>query len=284
MPIEPYICFNGDFVKEKQTVLTCQNRAFRYGDALFETIRVSSKKIFLFDDHLKRLTKSMGFLKMNVPSSFNKEDLSKQIIKLLNTNRLFQGARLRLTVFRADGGFYTPVTNNISYIIEAEKLENEKYILNKKGLIIEIYDEFKKPVNALSNFKTTNAFPYILAGIYKKENGFDDCILLNQNNNIIEAISSNIFLVKGKSIYTPSIDDGCVAGVMRNKIIDIAIDLKYIVFEDASLRITDLLNADEVFLTNAINGVKWAIAFRTKRYYNTVSKQLIAELNNKLSV
>ncbi len=279
MPIEPYICFNGDFVKENQAVFTCQNRAFRYGDALFETIRVSSKNILLFDDHLKRLTKSMGFLKMNIPSNFNKEDLTEQITKLLNHNRLFQGARLRLTVFRADGGYYTPITNNISYIIEVEKLESEEYILNKKGLIIEIYDEFKKPINALSNFKTTNAFPYILAGIYKKENGFDDCILLNQSNNIIEAISSNIFLVKGKSIYTPSIDDGCVAGVMRNKIIDIAIKLKYIVFEDASLRITDLLDADEVFLTNAINGVKWTIAFRTKRYYNTVSKQLIAELN-----
>ena len=163
---------------------------------------------------------------------------------------------------------------------EAEKLENEKYTLNTKGLVIDIFDEFKKPLNKLSNLKTNNAIPYVLAGIYKKKRNLGDCILLNENNNIIEAVSSNIFTVKGKSMYTPSLEEGCLDGVMRNRIIDIALDMNYIVFEDAILSVNDITAADEIFLTNAISGIQWVGAYKTKRFYNTAAKKLIADLNN----
>lgn len=282
MPIETYICYNGDFVKEALFRTDHKNRAFRYGDSLFETIRVSSKNILLFDAHIERLTSSMSFLKMEIPAAFNKDELGKQIIKLLNLNRLFQGVRVRLTVYRTEGGLYTPTSNKINYIIEAEKLDNEKYILNTKGLVIDIFKDFKKPLNRLSNLKTNNAIPYILAGIYKTERNLGDCLLLNENNNIIEAISSNLFVVKGRNIFTPSLDDGCLDGVMRNRIIEIALELNYIVFEDASIRENDLIDADELFLTNAISGIKWIGAFKSKRYYNNSAKLFVSVLNRSV--
>ncbi len=280
MPIETYICYNGNFVKEALFGIDLQNRAFRYGDSLFETIRVSSKNILLFDSHFERLTQSMKFLEMEIPENFNKAVLTQQITKLLNLNRLFQGVRIRLTVYRHGKGLYTPENNSVDYIIEAEKLPDEKYTLNTKGLVVDIYNKFKKPLNKLSNLKTNNSIPYILAGIYKKKHKLDDCILLNENNNVIEAVSSNIFLVKNNNIYTPSLEEGCLNGVMRNKIIDIALKLDYIVFEDARVRIADMIEADEIFLTNAISGIRWVGAFKNKRYYNFTSKKIIGKLLN----
>ena len=105
-------------------------------------------------------------------------------------------------------------------------------------------------------------------------------IILNNQNNIVEALSSNLFFVKDKYIYTPPLSSGCLNGIMRSKIIEIAKSLNYNLIDNLPLNINNLINADEIFLTNAISGIKWVLAFKQKRYYNKTSKILINKLNS----
>ena len=277
---ESYIILDG-VLTNNINVISLNNRSFKYGDGFFETIHASKSKIQFLNFHFERIIDSAQKLKMKLPSHFNEDFLKNDILKLLNKNKFYLGARVRLSIFRKDGGLYTPESNLASYTIEAEKLPIHIYELNKIGLKIGIYDEIKKQISVLSSIKSNNSLIYILASIYKTEKNFDDCLLLNEHNDIIEATSSNLFVVKNNVIYTNSTSSGCVNGVMRNAIIDLAISQKYIVYDDCIFKEADLIEADEIFLTNAISGIKWVMSFKDRRYFNKVSKKLIEELNNQ---
>jgi len=230
------------------------------------------------EDHFIRLKKGMKVLKMHAGTIFFNE-LKDQIIRLIEKNHIKKGGRVRLTVFRSSDGFYTPEGDEgISYVIEVLPLKEDIYELNEKGISIDIYDELKRSRNKLSQIKTTNNIPHVLMGIYKRENNLDDCIVLNDNDRIVEAISSNIFLYKNNNLYTPSLDEGCIDGVMRRQILKIAKELKINVFE-GMVNGNMLLQADELFLTNAIKGIEWVVAYRGKRYFNKATKEIVEQLN-----
>ena len=273
-----YKIFDGEIVRSATVLLNSYNRSFRYGDALFETMHSYATTVQFMENHLDRLKESMLLLKMHIPEEINTNYFSERIHKLLDKNKLYQGARIRLSVYRKDGGYYTPETNNISYIIETEALEYTKYELNEQGLIINIYKDIKKPISLLSNIKSSNALLFVLAGIFKKDNLLDDCIIINNNANLCELISSNIFLVKDNNIITPPLEDGCVNGIMRKQVLKLAKTLKYNVYE-RSIAINNLTVADEIFATNAIQGIQWIGGYKQKRYFNKVSVSLIKELN-----
>lgn len=277
-----YICNNGNFFLSNSPVLTTKNRAFRYGDGIFETMHANGTNVQFIDEHYMRLMYGIEKLYMHLPPYFNLKYINGLIVKLLNKNKLYQGAKIRLSVFRSDGGLYTPLSNNISFIIEAEELEHANYTLNKKGLAIDIYNEIKKNTNYLSDLKSSNALLFVLAGIYKQKNNIDDCIIINQENKIVEAVSSNIFIVKNNQLYTPSLTDGCIPGIMRIQIIKTALSLNYTVFDDCNIMPDDLLSADEVFLTNAISGIRWVVAYKDNRYFNKTSKILTNKLNESV--
>lgn len=274
-----YVNIDGIMKLQDNFVIKSNNRAFKYGDALFETMFSSANKIPLFNRHIERLINSMKILKMEIPDKFtiNKDSLFYEITRLLNKNKLHKGARVRITVYRTGEGLYTPENNNISYLIDASGIENTEYKYNTQGIKIDIFTEILKPQNIFSNLKTTNTLLYILAGIYKKEARVDDVLLLNDNYNVIEALSSNIFIVKDNQVYTPNLEDGCVNGIMRNHIIYIAkknnISIKY-----KPLTLEDIESAEEIFLTNSISGIKWVGGYLKKRYYNKISSLLASYL------
>jgi branched-chain amino acid aminotransferase len=153
-------------------------------------------------------------------------------------------------------------------------------VLNDEGFVIDLYNEIKKPVNKISNFKTTSALPYVMAGIYAREKKLNDVLLVNDTNNIIESTNSNIFIVCNGVLYTPGLTDGCVAGVMRMQIINLALENKFKVYE-CGLTPQNLLIADEVFLTNAVKGMQWVVSYKMKRYFNKVTRELLGLLNDK---
>ncbi len=276
--LDTFCIYNGHVINLYEPAISFTNRAFRYGDSLFESIRYTNGKIMFIADHVKRIKLSMTTLRMNVPAEFTSGNIVHLILHLLEKNNIKQDARIRLTVFRNDGGFYTPDTNDISFLIEAEKLEDTGYILNQKGLWVDIYAEIKKPINKISNIKTGSALLYVMAGLTKTSLRLDDCLLVNDNGSIIESISSNIFVVKNGTLYTSPITDGCVDGVMRKQILDIAAQNKILAFEQ-SLTVHTLTNGDEVFLTNAIKGVQWVGQFKNKFYTNQKSVFFTDKLN-----
>ncbi len=274
------LSYNGDFYSEDTALFTAENRAFRYGDSLFETIHCNGTQIQFFEEHIERLKLGMNQLHMEIPDNFP-ETIEKNIKSLITKNKSFLGTRIRLSVFRNSGGLYTPNTNRISYLIESSKLEEPRYFLNKKGLKIGLFDTYKKTSNSLSAFKTGNSLPFILAGLHKSEMKWDDCLLINERQNLVESVSSNLFVVKDGILFTPSLESGAVNGIMREQIIQIALDLGITVYDDCIMKAEQLIEADEIFLTNAIVGIRWVVAYGERRYFNRSAKILIEELNKK---
>ena len=277
--LDTFCIYNGHEINLYEPAISFTNRAFRYGDSLFESIRFSNGKAMFLTDHIKRLKLSMTTLRMNVPAEFNTANIEAMIIHLVAKNKITSSdARVRLTVFRNEGGYYTPHTNDISFLIEAEPIEGIGYHLNQKGLWVDIYAEIKKPITKIANLKTGNALLYVMAGLTKNSLKLDDCLLVNENGNIIETISSNIFVVKNGTIYTSPISDGCVDGVMRKQILALAGLNRMLTFEQ-TLTINTLMNGDEVFITNAINGIRWVGQFKNKFYTNRMGVFFTEKLN-----
>ncbi len=273
-----YICYNGDFFLKDDFRISFKNRALNYGDGLFETLRASASDIFFFENHLKRLINGMKILKMKIPKNFENENLKNQIKHLILKNKLFSGVRIKILVIRKDGGLYTPINNEINYYIFVEKLSEKNYFFNKIGLRIGIFDEIFKEKTFYSNFKTINSMPFILAGIFKKENNLDDVILIDGKKQMVETISSNIFLIKDDFLFTPSLENGCVDGIMRKFVIKISKEMGLKISETKSLKKVHLIRADEVFLTNALQGIKWVAAYKDKRYFNKTAKKIMQKL------
>ncbi len=280
--MEQYINNNGTIIPADEPVVKANNRSFRYGDALFETIRITYNRPQFLSEHLKRLFNGMKVLKMEINGKFTEAFFEKAIMELAAKNSVGSDGRVRLTIYRNEGGFYAPDTNSVSYIIEATPMEERGYVLNTKGYTIDLFNDFKKQQNALSSIKSANSLVYVLAGIAKHQSQLDDCIILNDKSHIIETISSNIFAVKNGVLYTPPVSDGCVDGVMRKKIIEIATANKIAVYEISVMQ-NVLLGADELFLTNSFNGIRWVVAYKQKRYFNNTSKKLIEKLNQLTS-
>ena len=282
--MQQYINLNGTYQKAEEPALYHTNRGFQYGDALFETMHANGKVIQFFDQHMQRLSKAMGMLKMEIPPKISGQTIENEIIRLLHKNRHLKGARVRLTVFRNPGGKYTPEDNSCSYLIETSSLEHDTYQLNDKGLFIDVFPGLKKPIHPLSNLKTTNDLIYVMAGIFKKEHRLDECLLLNEKDEITEAISSNVFMMYEGELRTPPLASGCLEGIMREQVIECARALNIRISDSQPLKLEDLMKAEEVFLTNAIKGIQWVGGIRQKRFFKQTARKLLSVLNDKTAI
>jgi len=275
--------YNGEIVTAKDLVdIAFSNRAFKFGDALFETIRYSNKNILFLTDHVLRLKLSMPILKMKIPSYFSFDYFLNKISELIYANQLQdKSARIRITVFRQGSGAYYPSTNEVDFIMEAEELENTYYLLPERGLVVDLFKDTFKPINRLSNLKTGNALIYVLASINSDFLRTDDCFILNEKGHICEATSSNVFAVKGNMVMTPPLTEGCVSGILRNQIKKIAEENKLLFIEKPFTSHT-LIDADEVFITNTIQGPQWIRQFQSKIYEKKKITQLFIETLNQM--
>lgn len=245
------INYNSELVSSSVTVLNSNNRAFKYGDGLFETLKVEQLNVIFLEDHYFRLMASMRMLRMEIPMDFTMDFLEKELLKTAMANN-FDDARLRLTVFRKDGGLYNPLSNEIDFIIEANPLE----INLKSTYAIDLFKDYFIYSGLLSTIKTTNKLTNVLASIYTSENEFDNCVLLNEKKQVVETINGNIFLVKENKIKTPPITSGCVKGIVRKKLIEFISKNPNYDFEEGDISPFDLQKADELFLTNSIIGIQ----------------------------
>jgi branched-chain amino acid aminotransferase len=272
-----FINFNGEIYPADVKLLTTANRGFRYGDGLFESMRLMKGELKFADMHADRLQRGMKALKLDNYSQMDAWFLKEKVADIAMRNKAKHG-RLRLTVFRDAEGLYTPTLNKMGYCLEITPIDEPRYFLNEKGLIMDIFTDVTKPTNYLSNIKTCNSLVYVLAAIYKTQNKLDEVFLLNQNGFLCEAGSSNLFVLYNNHLYTPALSEGCVEGVMRHVVIDIAKKIGMGITE-AQINPDILYEADEVFLTNAGRGIQCVMGFGVKRYFSRVSKVLVDELN-----
>lgn len=268
-----WINHNGTLLPADGPVLGADNRGYHFGDGLFESIRIIQGKPCFMDHHWARLSTGAALLRIELPNTLDRSGMERQIKDLVERTGITSG-RCRITVYRSGGGQYRPVTNAGGYTMEIVPLDHPTYTLNETGLMVDLWPEMRKPINELSRHKTMNCQYYIMAALWSQQRGLDDCLLQNERGNIIESSSGNLFIVSNGVLYTPSLTDGCLGGVMRAQIINIALANGIKVYE-CSLNPQNLLAADELFFTNAVRGIQWVSGYRTKRYMHRMAQTLL---------
>lgn len=275
---------NGILKQGDKIELGLGNRALNYGDSVFETIRYANGRFNFLEDHYFRLMASMRILRMEIPMNFTPEFLEEQFRELLEKNdQIDKPARVKLVVYRQGGGLYTPNSNDVDYLISLKAIDNAQYQLNEKGLVVDLFKDYYQQKGLLSNIKKGASPLYTLASIFRKENYLDECLLLNDNKHLVEAISSNVFLVKGKEVYTPPISSGCLKGIMRKKVLEVLPKMGYSI-EEKSISPFFLQKVDGVFLTNIVKGIQWVGKYRKKDYDKTCVEELLKRINTLVAL
>ncbi|SHM56987.1 aminotransferase class IV [Flavobacterium saccharophilum] len=276
------INFNGNIVAQDENILT-QNRAFLYGDGVFETLKIVNNRILFLEDHYFRLMASMRVVRMEIPMNFTMEFFEEEVLKLVQENEISASARARITVFRNDGGLYLPKTNEVSYLIQATALENTSYTLNTAEYEVDLYKDFYVTKQLLSSIKTTNKMINVTGSIFAHENGLANCLLVNDTKNVVEGLQGNLFMLIGKKLITPPISEGCLNGIMRKQILALAKKLEGIEVLEEIISPFDLQKADELFLTNVITGIQPITKYRKKEFTSDLAHLLVQKLNESIS-
>jgi branched-subunit amino acid aminotransferase/4-amino-4-deoxychorismate lyase len=275
-----YVIINGELREGDKPVITLDNRAFHYGDGIFESIRVVRGVPCFLDAHWARLTEGMKVMRIQHPAKLDRASMERYLIQLVTRCGL-QNGRARLTVYRDSPGYYRPQEHTGGFTIELKPVQSDVYQLNDHGLSVDLYPELRKAVNMLSVHKTLGCQIYVMASLWCMERGLDDCLLQNDRGNIIESSAGNIFIVSNGVLYTPSLSDGCLGGIMRMQVINLALENGIKVYE-CSLNPQNLLAADELFFTNASRGLQWVGTYRTKRYTHRLARTLVDMLVKKV--
>jgi branched-chain amino acid aminotransferase len=272
---------NGVLLPAGNPILKAPNRGFHYGEGIFETILVRNERIRLRDAHFGRLFSGLDRLRFTIPANFTRESLEAAILHLCRQNGHAALARVRLTVYRADGGLYDPEDLYPRYLIETAALNPADIALNEKGLAIDIFTGGMKSCDTLANLKSNNFLLYALAALYAREHRLNDCLVLNSHGRLADSTIANLFYRKDRDIVTPPLSEGCVAGVMRHYLLSTLPGAGFSV-QQRPVTAEDLLDADEIFLSNALRGIRWVGTFRTSQYScdlsRTIDNQLIKEL------
>ena len=277
------ININGTIFEDSKAKLSPFNRGFAYGDAVFETLKINNNKPLFWESHYFRLMASMRILRMEIPMNFTPEFLEEQIMSLVNSlSSTAVSYRAKLTVFRDSEGYYTPDTNAVSFTISVSELDSDIYKIYDHSYEIELFKDYFIAPNLLSTLKTNNKVVNVVGSIFAKENNYNNCLLLNTNKNVIEALNGNVFLVNGTTIKTAPLTDGCLKGIVREKLIEIISKSLEYKLDESSISPFELQKADEIFITNIIQGIVPVTKYRKKAYASEVSKALLGMLNTKL--
>lgn len=275
---------NGNLLSDDKAFISVDNRGFNYGDAVFETIRYTHGKLLFWEDHYFRLMSSMRIIRMEIPMSFTMEFLEEEILKTISSNHHLENSsvRVKLNIYRDSKGFYAPETNTIGFIITTKLLEDHFYLLKDSDYVVDLYKDHYILSGLLSNLKSHNRLINVMASIYAKDNNLNNCLLLNEQKQVVEASNGNIFLVFGSQIKTPPLESGCIKGVLRKQIIDIISQVKDLEINEDIVSPFELQKADEIFITNVISGVTTVTRYRKKKYKTDITKKLLAKLNTKI--
>lgn len=276
------INFNGN-IQDTSNFAIENNRGFLFGDAIFETIKVNGTKILFLEEHYLRLMASMRICRMEIPMNFTMEFMEEEILKLIELQVNKVSNRIRFAVFRNADGFYDPTSNDVQFIITCSELSSEKYSFSASNYEVELFKDFHVSKHLLSTLKTNNKMINVVASVFAKENGFENCLLINEDKNVVEAINGNIFMKMGNQLITPPTSDGCLNGIMRKQILAIVNKMENIEMIEKSISPFDLQKADELFISNVIAGIQPITKYRKKEFTTELSKEITELLNNSIN-
>ena len=272
------INYNGS-IQDTSNYSIENNRGFLFGDAIFETIKVNGTKILFLEEHYLRLMASMRICRMEIPMNFTMEFMEEEILKLIALQANTVSNRIRFSVFRNAEGFYHPTSNDVQFIITCSELASDTYTFSATKYEVELFKDFYVSKHLLATLKTNNKMINVVASIFAKENGFENCLLINEDKNVVEATNGNIFMKMGNQIITPLTSDGCLNGIMRKQVIAIVAKMEGIEMIEKSISPFDLQKADELFISNVITGIQPITKYRKKEFTSEVAKEITSLLN-----
>lgn len=273
--------FNGN-IQDNSGIFVENNRGFLFGDSVFETIKVLPNQILYLEDHYFRLMASMRICRMEIPMNFTMEFMESEIFKLIQALPFAKAYRIRFSVFRIGDGYYTPDSREVKFVINATTLDNSIYDINPSEYEIELFKDAHITKQLFSTLKSNNKMIQVVGSIFAKENDYQNCLLLNDEKNVVEALQSNVFMKMGNRLITPPLTDGCLNGIMRKQILAIAKKIDGLVVEESSISPFDLQKADELFLTNTIIGIQPITRYRKKTFTIEISNEILKRLNAQI--
>ncbi len=276
------INYNGN-IQDTSNLAIENNRGFLFGDAIFETIKVNGTKILFLEDHYLRLMASMRICRMEIPMNFTMEFMEEEILKLIVLQANKVSNRIRFSVFRNAEGYYNPASNDVQFIITCSELASDTYVFSSTTYEVELFKDFHISKHLLATLKTNNKMINVVASIFAKENNFQNCLLINEDKNVVEATNGTIFMKMGNQIITPPITDGCLNGIMRKQVIAIVAKMDGYEMIEKSISPFDLQKADELFISNVIMGIQPITKYRKKEFTSEVAKEITNVLNASIN-
>ena len=259
-----FICYNGYLIQQKQLAINTSDEAWRWGHGFFESGRWHQGKWLFAPHHHQRIQHTATVLQFKpLPSP---QVLENYVAETIAANQLQAGARIRIQ-------FWPDVQNGLSYCIEATPLSTPAFAWKETGANIAVYKHFIKSADAFSNLKLCSYAPYVQARRWAQAQDVAEAILCNSSGRICEGAHSNIFVLLHDTWMTPPLSEGPVAGVCRSHLLQNA-SAQGITVKESMVTLADLKNAQEVILTNAVQGMVWVQAFGESRYHNTGAKKL----------
>jgi aminodeoxychorismate lyase len=268
-----YCNYNGSAVEERAASISPNNRSFRYGDGCFETMKVIGGEVLLWDLHMNRFFSSLQTLQFSVPPYLTVEFLKNNISELVKKNGHEGRGRVRLVAFRGDGGLYENADRTVNFIIQTWAGKEESNQWKETGLHVTISTDARVTADLFSPVKSNNYLRQAMAAMFAQDHGFDDCILTNAFNRIADSTIANVFIVDRGVIKTPPLSEGPVGGVMRQHLSTCFVH-NSLPFAEQEITVVDLLGASEVFLTNAITGIRWVKQIGDRHYDNSTTRIL----------
>jgi branched-chain amino acid aminotransferase len=271
------VYLDGKWLNADKADISIDNRSFRYGDGFFETIKCFHNGLPLWDYHAHRLFSTLKKLQFEKPSYFTSDYIKEAILELVKLNAHEKLARVRVTIFRGEGGIYDPINPRPHMLIQSWPLNPENNNLNENGLIIGDFTGGFKAADSLANLKSNNYLLYVMAAMDAKQQHWNDALILNHLGTYADATIANLWMIKDGKIFTPPLADGPVAGTMRQFLLDNLEEAGFSI-EERSITKKELAAADEVFLSNAIYGIKWVKQHEDAVYVCKITASIHASL------
>lgn len=260
-----FVFLDGLLLKADKASVSVNNRSFRYGDGCFETMKVVKGKLVLSKLHMERLFKALQQLQFDLPGYFTAEYLEDWVIKLVEKNQQQKLARIRLMIFRGDGGLYDPANHFPHCLIQSWSLQPAQQAWNENGLVTDIYRDAVKAVDSFSSLKHNNYLPYAMAALWVKRQQLNEAILLNPSGNLADATIHNVWIIQGGVLKTTALSEGAVDGVMRKFLLQ-EFQQAGLPVETGAISTAMLEEADGLFFTNSIHGIRWARSCGNTQY------------------
>lgn len=277
------INLNGTLLSETPPSLTANNRGFLYGDAVFETLKHTNTQALYWEDHYFRLMASMRIFGMEIPLEYTPDFFEKEFLRSIKGQSTAAPAwRIRLTIFRNDGGRYTPTTHQVSFLIQSTPLEQATYPQPANEYVVDLYKDHYVQPSMLSNLKSNNKALQVLGSVFAQRQELDNCILLNDRKEVTEALNGNLFLLFGDALHTPPLTSGCLDGIMRKQLMRLSDKLSLKV-EERAITPFELQRADELWVTNTVVGISPVVRYRRKTYQNQVALKALDLLNTHIA-